>query len=192
MGSIKGAKYASLLYSAVFIVLGICLLFRPEWSAIFICRLMGAASVLCGVIRMISYFIHDTYGLAFQFDLALGAFTALVGLFLLLYPKGLLSVVSAVIGIFVMVDGTFKLQTAIEARRFGLRRWWGILLCALLAMAAGLVLLLWPFQSSLWLTCFLGISLIAEGIQNLCVAAYTVRLIKRFDPIGEQEDDWNI
>ena len=188
MSDVKRAKYLSLFYSAVYILLGVCLIFWPEWSAVSICRMIGSAAMLCGVIRIVSYFIHDTYGLAFQFDLALGALTLLLGLFLLLYPKGLLSVLSAVLGIYIIADGTFKLQTAVEARRFGLRPWWGILLCALGAMAAGLVLLLRPFQSSLWLTCFIGISLIAEGIQNLCVAAYTVKLIRRVDPIGEDDD----
>ena len=43
--------------------------------------------------------------------------------------------------IYILTDGLFKIQIAVDARRFGLRRWWLILTEAILAAILGLVLI---------------------------------------------------
>lgn len=48
-------------------------------SALFFCRVIGAVSLFYGVSKILGYFSHDLYNLAFQFDLALGVFTLIFG-----------------------------------------------------------------------------------------------------------------
>ena len=81
-----------------------------------------------------------------------------------------------------MVDGLFKLQTALDARRFGLHSWGLILAFALLTGAIGGLLAARPAESVGTLTILLGLSVLFEGLMNLCVALFAVKVIRKEQP----------
>ena len=56
----------------------------------------------------------------------------LLGLILLCNPVGFTTFVHFLIGIVVLTDSMFKLQTAFDAKRFGISNWWVIGLTSLL------------------------------------------------------------
>lgn len=188
MNAVKRTKRVYMGYSVGLLVLGGVLLALPELSAATLCAIAGATAVICGVVKLCGYFANDAYGLAFQFDFALGIFSIVVGGILLLRPQDLLAFVNVIFGLFLLAESTFKLQTAKEARQFGLRRWWLILVLGALTAVMGLLLIFNPFQAALAFTALLGLALMADGVQNLVVAVYTIRLVKRFAPgeSGEQ------
>lgn len=47
-------------------------------------------------------------------------------------------------GIPVLADGLFKIQVAVDAKRFGIGQWWLVLLLAVLTGVIGLLLVLRP------------------------------------------------
>ena len=64
-----------------------------------------------------------------------------------------------------------------------------ILLFAVLAVAAGILLIIRPAQAAKVLTVFLGISVLADGILNLIVALLTVKIIDHQLPDDNGYDD---
>ena len=132
MKTIKQAKWCYIICSVLLIAAGIYIMVRPYASAIIFCRVIGVVSLFYGVSKILGYFSHDLYNLAFQFDLALGVFTLIFGLILLLRSARVVAFMPAILGVFVLVDGVFKLQTAVDAKRFGLSNWWLILLGSLI------------------------------------------------------------
>lgn len=181
MKSIKKAKIAYIAYSLALMALGIAIIIFPSISVGTTIYALGGLLVVCGIVRFLNYFSKDSYGLAFQFDFALGIFTVLMGAIILFHPKGTIAFVNVLIGIFVIIDGTFKLQTAKDAKEFGLKNWWLILVCAIITAITGMILVFNPFEGAIAMAIALGIALISAGIENLCVAIYTVKLIKQMD-----------
>ena len=96
-----------------------------------------------------------------------------------LHPEHVISSLCIILGITILTDGLLKIQTSIDARRFGLETWWLILLAAIPAGAAGMVLMLRPSRSAQTLTILMGVALLAEGILSLCVALCAVKVIKK-------------
>ena len=178
MKTIKQAKWCYIICSLLLIAAGVYITARPYASAVIFCRVIGAVSLVYGISKILGYFSHDLYNLAFQFDLARGVFTLIFGLILLLRSARVVTFMPVIIGVFVLVDGVFKLQTAVDANRFGLSNWWLILLGSLLCIALGLLLMVDPFSGSGALMTFVGISLAIDGLQNLFNAFYTVRILK--------------
>lgn len=178
--SVKKAKIAYISYSLALIVLGIVMMLMTESQIEILVRITGAVLLCCGIIKFIDYFINDAYGLAFQFDFALGIFTAITGLLLLICPNEVLTFVNIIIGLFIVVDGTMKLQTAKEAKHFGMEYWWLILLLAILTTLAGILLVINPLSAAIALTVVCGAALVFDGLENLYVAIYTVKLVKRY------------
>lgn len=173
------AKRFYILLSVAIILLGLVVAIWPMASLYTICYLVGAFSILFGIVKLISYFSRDGAGLAFQFDLALGALAIVLGLILCFHPGNVVSLLQLIIGLFILIDGLAKLRTALDAKRMGLVRWWSILIAALLSVGAGLLLVFNPFAGARALMTLLGITLIIEGVQNLYVVIYTTRHFRR-------------
>lgn len=178
MDLIKRAKWAYMAVSAALIVLGIVLIVYPELSAATLCVLLGVTLAIFGCVKLVGYFSRDIFRLAFQFDLALGVFTLAAGILLIVHPANVVVVMPVVIGVFILIDGAFKLQTALDAKHFGLRRWWTVLILAILSGVCGLFLVIDPFAGRTALTILLGATLIVDGMQNFCTAAYTVKAVR--------------
>lgn len=179
MRRVKSAKWMYSISSLLLCVLGLVMIIWPALSARIVCYLFGGVMIFYGATKLWGYFSRDIYRLAFQFDLALGILLCIMGLILILHPNAIIAVLPVVIGLIVLIDGVFKVQTAFDAKRFGLREWWLILLGAVLCIGLGLLLLSDPFEGSSWLMVLVGIALMVDGVQNLFNALYTVKVSRR-------------
>ena len=166
--ALRTAKIGYIIISAILCALGILLITRPDMSL--------------SLIGVIGYFSKDLYRLAFQFDLAFGILLIALSVVILIRPENMMSFLCIVLGIAILADGLFKIQTALDARRFGLRTWWLILSLAIIAGVIGAVLVFRPTESARIVTMLLGMSLLAEGILNLCVALCAVKIIRHQQP----------
>ena len=178
----KTAKIGYIVMSSLFCLLGIVLLFTPDASALWIGRLLGIGMIVFGAVKLVGYFSRDLFRLAFQYDLAFGILLMVLGIVTLSHPGDAMSFLCVMFGIPVLADGLFKIQIAVDARRFGLRRWWLILTEAILAAILGLVLIFRLTDSARVLTVLLGITMLAEGILNLSTVITAVKIVKNQKP----------
>lgn len=179
---LRAAKTGYVILSAVLCALGILLLLFPRISMVALCYLLGGILVAYGVVKMIGYFSRDLYRLAFQYDLAFGILFAVIGALILCDPTGAAVFLALVSGVLVLADGLFKVQMALDAKAFGIRKWWAIMALAVLAGAFGLLLILRPAQSARVAMALFGLTLLAEGLLGICVALCAVEVIRRREP----------
>lgn len=178
----KLVKYSKWIYCAVcvlFIAMGVCLTVYPEISVTVMSSIFGAVALAFGIIKIVGYFSDDLYGLVFQFDLALGLFSSVLGVLFLLRPKWLMTALPLAFGVFVLINSLFSIQSAVDAKSFGLRKWWLMLLLSLIAAIAGLVLIFEPEKSGIIWVVITGISFIISGAEKLVVALFAIRTPKK-------------
>lgn len=178
----KLAKTGYIVLSALFCVLGAMLLFLPGSFVPWVGRAMGVGLILFGAVKLAGYFSGDLYRLAFQYDLAFGILLIALGAVGLARPERTMSFFCILLGIPVLADGLFKIQIALDSRRFGIRSWPLILLAAVLTGAAGAVMIFLPDAGTRLLTKLLGLSLLLDGALNLCVAICTVKIVPHQKP----------
>lgn len=174
----KLAKAGYIVMSLVFCAAGLLLFLFPGLSAVFIGRALGIAMIVFGCIKLVGYFSRDLYRLAFQYDLEFGILLMALGLIVLLRPVNVMNFIFIALGISIFADGLFKVQIALDSKEFGIAEWWLILILAFITGFAGLLLVFRPAESARILTGLLGVSLLAEGILNLCVALSTVKIVR--------------
>lgn len=179
MKLVKSVKAAFALSAAAGVIFGLCLLIWPELSASLLCMIIGTLMVLSGVIRLLGYFSNDIYRLAFQFDLAAGILSVLIGGVLIFRRSAVTVLLPVIIGIVVLVDSVLRLQTAFDARHFGMKRWWLILTAAVVGAALGFLLLLRPLESGMLLRRVIGASLMVHGAEDLITVLYAVKAPRR-------------
>lgn len=178
----KAVKYIKAVFAAVsaaFIIMGACLLIWPDISVGVICTVLGVVAVLYGVVKLFGYFSNDLYRLAFQFDLALGVLSVVLGALLLAYPRGVMGVLPVLAGVFVLIESVLRIQTSIDARHFGMRRWWMILILAVGGSALGILMLLNPFASGRVIVRVMGLTLAVDGAESLLAGLYTIKVPRR-------------
>ncbi len=176
--AIRIAKVSYIILSSLFIALGIGLIALRDLSVSLIGVTAGVMLIAFGIVKLIGYFSKDLYRLAFQFDLSLGLMLAVLGIIILRNPNQAIAFLCLMLGIATMADGMFKLQSALEARKFGLKSWPLILVLAVGAGVVGILLALHPMQSARLLTVLLGIGMILEGVLNLSTALCGIKIIR--------------
>lgn len=179
----KRIKALYITISILSLLAGIALVIWPGASVITICYVVGSAAILVGAVRLAGYFSKDSYNLNFQFDFAMGLVFLILGTVLIFHPGDTVAVLHFSVGILVLVDSVFKLQTALDAKHFGLKKWWVMLLCALLCAGLGLVLVILPFRTAEILVKVTGAALAVNSGENILTAGYTVKSKKRVVPI---------
>lgn len=175
---LKLAKNAYIVMSILFVALGACLIIWPDCSMAVFCTAVGIMLIVYGLIKILGYFSRDFYCLAFQFDLAFGVLLAAVGIIIIVRRDVVLNLIFGIFGILILADALFKIQISIDAKKFGLNLWWRILLVAILTGTLGFMLLIRPFEAAEVMMILVGVSILFEGILNLCVVVYTVKIIK--------------
>ena len=172
------AKVGCVLLSAVCILAGLAMLFRPDAVLQWVLRFFGAALLAFGAVKLIGYFSRDLYRLAFEYDLQFGILLLVLGLLVLLRPGCALNLICVVCGCCLLVECLFRLKTAAEARAFGLPNWWMTTALAIPAVLIGAVLILDSGASARTGVMLLGAALTAEGLLNLCVALTMVKIVR--------------
>ena len=176
------AKIGYIVTSVMFCIAGALFIALPDISITMIGISMGIAMIVFGIVKLVGYFSRDLFRLAFQFDLELGILLLVLGLIVLIRPDDLMTFICIALGISILTDGLFKVQIALDSKRFGIKSWWVILALAVVAGTVGVFLIFRSAKSAQFLTVLLGVSILAEGILNLYTVISTVLIIKHQQP----------
>ena len=172
------AKVSYIIMSVLIFVLGVTLMVFPALPKIIICRVVGAFLCAYGIIKLIGYFSNDLYSLAFQFDLAYGLLIIVLGAVMIIFTENFVTALGFILGIVVLADALFKIQSSIDAKKFGLKKWWLIALVAIVTVLAGAFLVIDPITAVDAATYLSGIALALEGVMNFVVAVSAIKIIK--------------
>ena len=182
MKNLKMIKNIYLLLIVCSILVGAVLLIWPQMGVSVMCKVYGAFLLIYGLGKLSGYFTGDLFQLAFQYDFGLGIVSLILGFVLLLRTEHIVEFLAVCIGIFMLVDATLKIQTAIDAKKFGISKWWLILAVAFIACVCGILLLVRPSESIRVIIVLMGISLLAEGILNLSTVITAVKIVRNQQP----------
>lgn len=179
---LRFAKIGYIVLSVLICLLGLTLVAVPDFSVSLLCWLGGTLLTAFGCIRIVGYFSRDLYRLAFQYDLAFGILMIVLGLVLILRTDAMVHILCLLLGLSVLADALLKVQIAIDARAFGIRRWWMILATAVVTGFVGLLLLLRPAAGAQVIMVLMGISFLGEGLMNLTTVLCAVQILKKQYP----------
>ena len=176
---IRIAKAGYLILAALFCAMGIGMLVRPESAVDILGWGAGAAFAAFGCVRIIGYCSRDLYRLAFQNDPAVGVLAILLGMVLVFRRNLAVNALCLVLGVEMVTDNLLKVQTALDARRFGLSTWWLMLALAILTASAGALLIACPFQEMAAMVRAVGVALVSQGVLSFCVALCAINAMAR-------------
>ena len=177
---VKLAKITNTAASFLIFLAGLMLIFLPSTEVTSLQRaVLAVLFLLTGAAKMIGYYSNDLYRLAFQFDFAIGIFCWIFALLILLTPEHFFSTMPTLLSVYVVLDALLKLQISMDARRFGMSGWVGMLCSSLFLLAVSALTIGSIYWDWLPKTRAVGIALALDGLQNAWITAYTVRVRAR-------------
>lgn len=189
---VKAAKAGYIVVSASICLFGLVLILFPGIAVSVICRFTGIIMILFGAVKLCGYFSKDLYRLAFQYDLVFGILLIALGIVMLAIPNNVIGFICVVLGIYLMADSLFKIQIAFDAKKFGIKNWWMILVLAAAAWIIGFLLVIRPTESAEALVTLFGVSLLAEGILSMSVTLLAVKIIGHQKPDVIEVTDFDL
>lgn len=167
MKEVKEFRKSYILISALYVVLGAVLLVWPSASVRVICYGLGFGMLVLGLTYGIVYFTKDNLSGFLQMDLVIGIICLAFGIFILLNPTFLATVLPFAMGIILLLGAVVKIQSSLSMKKLRFRKWYLVLLCAIFLVGLGIVLLCNPFGQEKYMILYIGCCLIVDGVTNL-------------------------
>ena len=182
------ARTGSLVISALLFALGAALLASPGFPIGLLRALTGAGMIAFGCVRIAGYLSKDLYRLAFQYGLAFGLLMAALGLMVILEPDEVIDHIGIAVGIAALTDGLLSVQVSLDAKTFGIKRWWLILAVSVLSAAVGILLVFRTTESLRGLVIRIGIAEMTEALLTAVTVLSAVHIIDNQYPDLIKED----
>ncbi|MDD3238803.1 MAG: DUF308 domain-containing protein [Lachnospira sp.] len=177
---IKGIKRELIIVSLALIALGILMVIFPEVSGVLLCKGIGIALCVWGVLRLISYYKIMKNEVLGSFGLVQGVCLAGFGVFFVMKPEVIAVFITTALAIIIIVDGVLKLQYAVDFHNMQVSTWWIELVAAVIMVILGVVALMNPFSTISTLMIFMGIVFVFEGIWDLVAIIRIASAAKSF------------
>lgn len=183
MKVLKRVKAAYSIVSLMLLLYGIFLIIYPQLGIRWIYKIGGGLFIGIGIAKVIGYFSKDLLQLAFQHDLAMGIVSIVIGILMLMWTKDMIRILTICLGLFMLMEALLKIQTAIDAKRIGMKSWWLILAIGFITAVIGGLLVAAPLRGTQLIIRVIGLTIFAYGIMNLYVVQNTVNTFRRDYPI---------
>lgn len=175
MKKLQIAREGYILISIVLYISGIICILLPQASYLLLCIISGIIFIAYGSIKIIGYFSDDLYCLAFQHDFASGLFFIVLGAIALGYNSKIQDYLSIGIGGSILLDSLLKIQTSGDAKKFGLKNWYWILIISLITGIFGFLTIMCTFQNEMPIRLIAGCALLSEGFMTHYIIHNTVK-----------------
>ncbi len=167
---IASLPWGYLVFAILLSAAGILLCAFPEESLSNAIRVIGILTLLIFIVRFVLTLGDRERSFRFAFRVIGTLFALFCGGYMLIAPESTIAYLFTIFGLYLIMAGSFKLQTSITLRRYRVPTVWVMLALSLLIVAGGFVLL--RFEGEEWLTLrrstiLLGVSLIVDAAANL-------------------------
>lgn len=173
-------KYSrdSLLVSIVLICLALFLIFKPGLSMNIVMITLGCVLAFFGITQTVSYFSNSKEIEFFNFQLVIGILCLLAGLVFIFNPSYISSILTLVIGVWVVIKSITSLQLALNIRNTGANNWQIMLLLSIITFILGIIIVINPFQAMEATISICGGLLLVSELINVFETVYMMKMIK--------------
>lgn len=174
---LRQIKADFLLSSLLCILLGVVFIVWREATINAIGMIMAILLIIVGVVYIGSYFLKIvSHGIS----VVVGAVIVIIGIWILLQPSIIVSLIPIVIGVVLVAHGIRDLKESLDAKRYGYESWGVGIVLAVISIAFGVICIVDAFGVLEVASVLIGIALIYNGISNMWIASRVYKAAKRY------------
>lgn len=144
--------------------LGLAMLMLPKITSLTFGITLCVALFIYGIYKTINAFMTRAYSKHFVLDMVLGVLLAVIGVFLFMAPTFNLVLITALIGVYFLLESLASMAFAIQTRKL-LYMWWAIALISIMQFLLGLIIIMGLPATALWVVGVLvGVNFLIAGM----------------------------
>lgn len=175
---LKRIKTNAIISAALYVVIGLVLLLRPELSTSVLCTALGVVLILRGVSDILDFVFHRDGSLYYSLHLVGGIIVAAVGIWLVTQPNLIAVVVPRVVGVLILFHGCKNLGDALKLHKNKSSRSVAALVLGAITIALGALLVYNPFAAFTTVVRIIGAVLIYDGLSDIWISAEVSKAVK--------------
>ena len=157
------------LLSILMVILGLVLFIWPGKTLDIAARILGIGLLLGAAVSAFSWYRDRNKPEAGYATLAVAIVCLVLGLIVVVAPKGVITLLPKLIGVAVVVNGILNLAQALELRQMNGSKWTSALVMAALTILCGLFLIFFAFSAMKAAIMVIGGIFIYNGVSNLWI-----------------------
>lgn len=168
----KESKLGYIIIGILLIAIGVCLVAFSDSLAILAISIGALLAVSATIFGIITIAKKDR-GIRFALKITLAIICLVAGITTAIFKENTVSVMVSVFSLLLIVDGSFKLNTAAMSKRYSVGGWWVMLVTSILIILSSFILAKYTPDDIAAETIWLGITVIVDGLSNIFSAIWT-------------------
>ncbi len=185
METLKKLRASSYAVSIVYIIGGLIMLLNPSFISDAVNYVIGILVILYGIIYSISLYQKKDTEMYGKFDFLAGIICVSFGLFLIVNPDVLFSLIPFCTGVIIFMDAVTFIYSSIKLKRLGYRSWIIDLIVGLIFLAFSVYIIINAKNISFLLIRFIGGFLIVDAILDFFTSIALKKKIEEKYPVIE-------
>ena len=155
----------SVVVDLIFVFLGIFLIANPSVGLESALVLIGIILIISGIFSIIKYISNEIK--LFRFELIFGIISIIAGVFAMFKPFDVATLITVIIGIWLILSSAVKFAVAIEFRKLKDGTWAFDMTVSALTIILGIMLLINPFYGYMLLSSYAGVMIIIYSSMDI-------------------------
>lgn len=136
---LKKSGWISILISAIFALLGIILIWKPEETIKVISYILGGIFIVIGIARVIGYIYARGKSDFYNFDIIFGILAIILGIVTIIYSNMIATFLNLIVGVWIIYSALVRLNLSIKLKnKVNNRAWIYTLVLAIIMLVCGL------------------------------------------------------
>lgn len=183
MDIFKKLKTYTFLVSILYVIMGLIMLLNPKFVCDAVNYIVGILILLYGVIYIVKFLGKNDFNNLSKFNLLAGLLCIVFGVYILLNPTLLLSIIPFAAGMLILLDGFGKLKSALDLKKIGYIKWWVSLIFSLLFIGLGIYMIFQSFKVTELVVRIIGGVLIVDALSDIWTYFCYKKCSKKIDKI---------
>ncbi len=155
----------SIIFSIIFMLLGLFLILKPEDAIHLVSYALGMILLIWGLVSIVKFFSNKESQNYLEFSFIVGVFVFIFGVIILIKPNTIANIIPLLLGIWMLINGVTKLSYSLSINRNNPAP--GSIIVSGLIIICGILLIFNPFSGAKALTQIIGGTLILYSILDL-------------------------
>ncbi len=177
----KKIKHAFIFMAILFCLCGFLIMVFPYNSLTAIGIIIGVTALMAGIIQAVRALMSELRGGDFVASIISSVFTIICSIVIMIFSKNIMHILPMIIGLFIIIDGAFKIDTSICAKNYRVKSWIILFLLAGLTIISGFLCVRIKVSATNigLISSLVGLALFMCGLQNIFSPLYMNKITAR-------------
>ena len=171
MNYLKSLKWEMVIYALLCILMGILMMIYPSSILNTICYIIAVIFLLLAIRYLLEYRKRDLINDFYKYEL--------VVVIIFVKKDFVISIIPFIVGIIIVISGIMKIENALDLKRMD-SHWVFLLIVAIVNVLLGIVILINPQNTAVFVTRITGIILTYSGVVDLITTLTVSGKIRRW------------